>query len=70
MEMYYRFLSESEPTDKQLDLIMIEVAVEAKSKAEHSNKLFWEQLQKMIDANQIQKLTTSLNKIEKVMESK
>ncbi len=61
MEMDYRFLSESEPTDEQLNLIMIEVAVEARRKAELSNKLFWEQLQKMIDANQIRKLTSIVN---------
>jgi signal recognition particle subunit SEC65 len=61
MEKGYRFLSESEPSDEQLSSIMKEVAVEAKRKADKSNKLFWKQLPKMIKVTQNQELAKTLN---------
>ncbi len=43
IDMYYRFNSETDPTDEQLAQIMKEVAIEAKTKAETAyNKLFHE----------------------------
>jgi hypothetical protein len=49
METTYKFLSDSEPTDEQLHLIMMEVAADSKKKAIKSNSLFWEQLQQMVE---------------------
>ena len=51
----YSFLSDEEPTDEQLHLLMQEVAIEAKKKAEKANKQFWAQLQQMVNAAKNQK---------------
>jgi hypothetical protein len=50
METTYKFLSETEPTDEQLHLLMMEVAADSKKKSLESDSLFWEQLQQMVDA--------------------
>ena len=48
----YRFLSDEEPTDEQLKILMHEVAVEAKLRADISNKIFWEKLHETVKATQ------------------
>lgn len=57
MKINYKFTSDSEPTDEQLHLLMQEVAVEAKRKAQKSNEQFFEQLQQLLFAAQKQRLT-------------
>lgn len=48
----YRFLSDEEPTDEQLETLMREVAIEAKIKADKYNKIFWEKLHETVKATQ------------------
>ncbi len=50
MDTNYRFLSDTEPTDEQLHLLMMEVAADSKKKSLESDSLFWEQLQQMVEA--------------------
>jgi hypothetical protein len=52
MQINYRFISDTEPTDEQLHLLMQEVAIEVKKKAKKSNELFLEQLQQLVQAAQ------------------
>jgi hypothetical protein len=47
METTYNFLSDKEPSDQQLHLLMLEVALEAKKKAEKADKLFWRKLRQL-----------------------
>jgi len=47
MEINYTFNSDIEPTDEQLLSLMSEVTIEVKKKAQKSNELFLEQLQKL-----------------------
>jgi hypothetical protein len=63
METTYKFLSETEPTDEQLHLLMMEVAADSKKKSLESDSLFWEQLQQMVDA-------AKKNKINKTAQAK
>ncbi len=56
METTYKFLSETEPTDEQLHLLMMEVAADSKKKSLESDSLFWEQLQQMVEAAKINKI--------------
>ena len=44
MKINYKFNSDIEPTDEQLNLLMVEVVNEVKRKAEKTNELFFEQL--------------------------
>lgn len=48
MESDYRFLSDNEPSDDQLQLLMKEVAIDVKLKADESNKKFMELLKQMV----------------------
>jgi len=48
MKINYKFSSEKEPTDEQLHLLMQDVAIEAKEKAQKSDNIFFEQLQQLI----------------------
>jgi hypothetical protein len=50
MQSDYRFLSDLEPTDEQLQLLMKEVAIEVRKKAQESNKKFMDLLQQMVNA--------------------
>ena len=50
MSINYKFISEIEPTDEQLHLLMQEVAIEAKKKARKSDEKFSEQLQQLLHA--------------------
>ncbi len=43
----YRFQSDEEPTDKQLALLMKEVAIEVRNRAEVANKKFQEDLRQL-----------------------
>lgn len=43
----YRFISDSEPSDKQLKQLMKEVALDVRQKADDANARFQEQLSKM-----------------------
>ena len=61
MKIKYKFLSDTEPTDEQLHLLMQEVAVEVKNKANKSDELFFEQLHQMLLAAQKQQLTLNLD---------
>ena len=56
MQSNYRFLSDMEPTDEQLHLLMKDVAIEVKKKAQASNKLFVELLQQMVNSAKEQQL--------------
>ncbi len=47
MKINYKFNSDTEPTDEQLNSLMIEVMNEVKRKAEKTNKIFFEQLMKL-----------------------
>lgn len=48
MQIKYNFNSNSEPSDEQLHLLMLEVASSAKKKAQLSDALFHEQLQELV----------------------
>jgi len=61
MKINYKFISDTEPTDEQLHLLMQEVAVEVKKKANKSDELFFEQLHQMLLAAQKQQLTLNLD---------
>jgi hypothetical protein len=61
MKINYKFISDTEPTDEQLHLLMQEVAVEVKNKANKSDELFFEQLHQMLLAAQKQQLTLNLD---------
>lgn len=50
MQSDYRFLSDMEPTDEQLQLLMKEVAIEVRKKAQESNKKFMNLLQQMVNS--------------------
>jgi len=56
MKINYKFTSDKEPTDEQLHLLMQDVAFEVKEKARKSDKKFFEQLQQLFIAAQIQRL--------------
>jgi hypothetical protein len=57
MQITYKFISDTEPTDEQLHLLMQEVAVEAKNKAQKTDEQFFEQLLLLVQATQKQQLT-------------
>ena len=44
----YRFISNTEPSDEQLHLLMREVALEAKNKAQKSDELFKQQFEQLL----------------------
>lgn len=48
MQIDYKFISDIEPTDEQLHLLMLDVAEEVKRKAKKSNAEFLEQLQQLV----------------------
>lgn len=48
MKINYKFTSDAEPTDEQLHLLMQEVAVEVKKKAQKSDEQFFEKLQQLL----------------------
>lgn len=48
MKINYKFSSDKEPTDEQLHLLMLDVAIEAKEKARKSDNIFFEQLQQLL----------------------
>jgi hypothetical protein len=52
MKTAYNFLSDKEPSEMQLHLLMVEVAAEAKKKAEKADKLFWRQLRQLAKKSQ------------------
>lgn len=54
MQINYKLISDKEPTDEQLHLLMQEVAIEAKTRARKSDEQFSEQLQQLIQAAQKQ----------------
>jgi len=56
MQINYKFISNTEPTDEQLHLLMQDVAVEVKRKAIKSDKIFWKQLEQLMQAAQKQRL--------------
>ena len=56
MQINYKFISDREPSDEQLHLLMQEVAIEAKNRARKSDEQFSEQLQQLIQAAQKQRL--------------
>jgi len=57
MQINYKFISDEEPTDEQLHLLMREVAIDAKNRARKSDELFSEQLQQLLQKAQKQWLT-------------
>lgn len=59
MKINYKFISDKEPSDEQLHLLMSEVAVEAKMKAEKANEQFLLQLEELL--LQTQKLRSIYN---------
>lgn len=48
MPIEYKFISDTEPTDEQLHLLMQDVAIEVIKKSQEANRLFSEQLQQII----------------------
>jgi hypothetical protein len=48
MKIEYRFTSDEEPTDEQLHLLMQEVAIDVKKRAEKAERQFAEQLQNLL----------------------
>lgn len=56
MKIDYKFTSDEEPTDEQLHLLMQEVAIEVKKKAQKSDEQFFEQLQQLLLTAQKQRL--------------
>ena len=59
MQINYKFKSDIEPSDEQLHLLMQEVALEAKKKAQKANEQFLEQLQQLILEGRKQGLSTN-----------
>ncbi|MEI6677079.1 MAG: hypothetical protein WCL21_00645 [Mariniphaga sp.] len=57
MKINYKFLSDTEPTEEQLHLLMQEVAVEVKKKANKSDEQFFEQLRQSLLVAQKRQLT-------------
>jgi len=57
MKINYRFISDAEPTEEQLHLLMHEVAVDVKKKADKSDEQFFEQLHQSLLVAQKQQLT-------------
>ncbi|MFH1004137.1 MAG: hypothetical protein V1781_01360 [Bacteroidota bacterium] len=57
MQIIYKFISDVEPTDEQLHLLMQEVAVESKNKAQKTDKQFLEQLLLLVQDAQKRQLT-------------
>ena len=56
MPIEYKFLSDIEPTDEQLHLLMQEVAIDVIKKSQEANRLFLEQLQQIIGQLKIKQL--------------
>ena len=56
MRIHYKFISDIEPTDEQLHLLMKEVAIEAKRNAQESDEHFFEQLQQLLRIAQEQQI--------------
>ena len=56
MQINYKFLSDKEPNDEQLHLLMQEVAIEAKKKAREPDEKFSEELQQLLQVAQQQRL--------------
>ena len=44
MDMSYKFISETEPTDEQLETLMREVAIDARKRKEEPDSAFWKSL--------------------------
>lgn len=61
MKINYKFTSDAEPTDEQLHLLMMEVAVEVRKKALKSDEQFFEQLQQLLLTAQKQRLLLNPN---------
>jgi hypothetical protein len=61
MRINYKFNPDTEPTDEQLHLLMLEVAIEAKKKAMISDEQFMEQLQQMVQDAQKEQSTLYTN---------
>jgi len=59
MQINYKFESDTEPTDEQLHLLMQEVILEVKRKAQKSNEQFLEHRRQLIQ--EAQKLWLTLN---------
>ncbi len=56
MQINYKFTSDEEPTDEQLQLLMHEVSIEAKRKADEANKRFNAELQELVEKAKRRKL--------------
>lgn len=57
MPKAYKFTSDKEPTDEQLQMLMNEVAIAVKIKSQKANELFWAHLQQMVQAIKVNRLT-------------
>ncbi len=56
MRINYKFTSDEEPTDEQLQLLMHEVSIEAKRKADEANERFNAELQELVEKAKRRKL--------------
>ncbi len=56
MRINYKFTSDEEPTDEQLQLLMHEVSIEAKRKADEANERFNAELQNLVEKAKLRKL--------------
>ncbi len=56
MRINYKFTSDDEPTDEQLQLLMHEVSIEAKRKADEANERFNAELQELVEKAKRRKL--------------
>ena len=56
MRINYKFTSEDEPTDEQLQLLMHEVSIEVKRKADEANERFNVELQELVEKAKRRKL--------------
>lgn len=62
MNMYYRFISDDEPSEEQLAQLMHEVALEAKQRAMEADKKFRDELTQAIIAATAQEKRTEEHK--------
>ncbi len=56
MQINYKFTSDDEPTDEQLRLLMHEIVIEEKRKADEANERFNAELQELVEKAKRRKL--------------
>lgn len=61
MQIHYSFLGNTEPTDEQLHLLMLEVTEEVKTRAKNAEEIFFYQLRLLVEKAREQQLKAADN---------